>query len=83
MVDGIDKVEGDLLGDRSLAPSKVVHISLGQGKLLRQSMLNVVNHKKCFESRGCCEKPELGRTQQWTSVPTRCLLAPLAGPTLN
>ena len=53
MVDRIDKVEGDLLGDRSLAPSQVVHVSLGQGKLLRQSMLNAVNHKKCFESRGC------------------------------
>ena len=83
MVDRIDKVEGDLLGDRSLAPSQVVHVSLGQGKLLGQSMLNDVNHKKCFESRSCYEKPELGRTQQWTSVPTRCLLAPLAGPTLN
>ena len=39
MVDGVNKVEGDLLGDRSLAPSQVVHISLGQGKLLRQLML--------------------------------------------
>ena len=39
MIDGVDKVEGDLLGDRSLAPSQVVHVSLGQGKLLRQLML--------------------------------------------
>ena len=34
MVNWVDKVEGHLLGNRPLAPSQVVQVTLGKGKLL-------------------------------------------------